>query len=278
MAESEKAGAPARSEKQQVSPSLPEQDHPPVQAPPGRIPTSAGERSDQVVHQRRKWEAKGKRGGRLRKRQEARSRKRKVVPDAYPDTVRPPCPQIGRLGVLDLETQFSAQEVGGWHRADLMKISCAVLYDSSVDDYLTFMENDVPELVHHLELFDCIVGFNIKRFDYKVLSGYTDYDFSRLPTLDILEEVHNHLGYRLSLNHLANVTLGSQKTGDGLQALRWWKKGRIKKLLAYCKEDVHLTLDLFRYGCEQGYLLFTNKAGSTVRVPVVFDRRNTGTS
>jgi len=39
-------------------------------------------------------------------------------------------------GVFDLETQRSAAEVGGWHRADLMKISCAVLYDSKQDRFI----------------------------------------------------------------------------------------------------------------------------------------------
>ena len=35
-------------------------------------------------------------------------------------------------GVFDLETQLAAADVGGWHRAELMKISCAVLYDSKM--------------------------------------------------------------------------------------------------------------------------------------------------
>ena len=216
---------------------------------------------------------KGKAGSRLRKRKEVRQRKRKGLPESAPHPPVPRQPTPEHLGVLDLETQFSAQEVGGWHRADRMKVSCAVLYDSSVNDYLTFMEDEVPRLVRYLEKFDRIVGFNIKRFDYKVLSGYTPFDFTRLPTLDILEEVHRHLGYRLSLNHLANVTLGSEKSADGLQALRWWKKGKISELVAYCREDVRLTLNLFRYGYEQKYLLFRNKAGKTVRVPVDFKHR-----
>ena len=215
---------------------------------------------------------KGKAGGRIRKRREKRQRKQQVTIKHDPQTIAQPRPQAMRLGVLDLETQYSAQEVGGWNRADLMKISCAVLYDSSVDDYLEFMEDEVPQLIQDLEQFDCIVGFNIKRFDYKVLSGYTDFDFRSLPTLDILEEVHNHLGYRLSLNHLSNVTLGSEKSGDGLQALRWWKMGKVRELVAYCKDDVRLTLELYQFGYDNGYLLFNNKAGNTVRVPVDFAR------
>ena len=164
--------------------------------------------------------------------------------------------------------QRSAQEVGGWHRADLMRVSCAVLYDSAEQVYHEYLEKDIPRFIEHLKQYDCVVGFNIRRFDYKVLSGYSDFDFRKLPTLDILEEIHNQLGYRLSLDHLAVVTLGKKKTADGLQALRWWKQGRIREIIDYCKADVEITKDLFLYGKKNSYLLFKNKAKKTVRVPV----------
>lgn len=189
-----------------------------------------------------------------------------------------PSPQKGRsnnpsmkprkLGVFDLETQRSAQEVGGWHRADLMKISCAVLYDSQEQVYHEYLEKDVPRFIERLRQYDCVVGFNIKRFDYKVLSAYSNVDFQALPTLDLLEEIHRQLGYRLSLDHLAKVTLGSKKSADGLQALRWWKQGKIREIIDYCRQDVRITWEIYRYGRENSYLLFQNKAGNTVRVPV----------
>jgi len=215
---------------------------------------------------------KGKSGGRLRKRREARKRRhtaQKIERVALP--AAPVTSTTTRYGVFDLETQRSAQEVGGWHRADLMKVSCGVLYDSAEDRYFEFLEGQVPDLIEHLQALDCIIGFNSKRFDYKVLSGYTDLDFNCLPSLDILEEVHRHLGYRLSLDNLARVTLGSRKSADGLQALKWWKQKRIRKLLDYCRQDVKITRDIFLYGRDNGYLLFNNKAGNTVRVPVDFN-------
>jgi DEAD/DEAH box helicase domain-containing protein len=170
--------------------------------------------------------------------------------------------------VFDLETQKSAQEVGGWHRADLMLVSCAVLYDAKVQVYREYLEKDMPEFIAQLEQYDCVVGFNIKRFDYKVLSGYSDFDFNKLPTLDILQEIHKQLGYRLSLDHLARVTLDSKKSADGLQALRWWKEGKLREIIEYCRQDVRITWEIYQYGQEHGYLLFQNKAGNTVRVPV----------
>jgi DEAD/DEAH box helicase domain-containing protein len=38
---------------------------------------------------------------------------------------------------------------------------------------------------------------------------------------------------------------GSEKSADGLQALRWWKEGRIDEIINYCKMDVKITRDLF---------------------------------
>jgi DEAD/DEAH box helicase domain-containing protein len=112
------------------------------------------------------------------------------------------------------------------------------------------------------------VGFNLKRFDYTVLGGVCDVDFHALPTLDMLEKVHSRLGYRLSLDHLAKATLGAPKTADGLQALAWWKEGKLAEIIEYCKADVAITRDLYLYGREHGHLLFTNKAKQVVRLPV----------
>ncbi|PID40568.1 MAG: DEAD/DEAH box helicase [Proteobacteria bacterium] len=173
-----------------------------------------------------------------------------------------------RYGVLDIETQRSAQEVGGWHHAQRMRVSCVVLYDSQSDSYYEFVEGQIPMLMNRVRKLDMVIGFNIKRFDYRVLSAYTDADFSRIPTLDLLEKVKDQLGYRLSLDHLASMTLNVGKTADGLDALRWWKEGKMAKMLEYCRSDVAITRDLYRFGRDNGYLLFQNKASQIVRLPV----------
>ncbi|MCB2182253.1 MAG: DEAD/DEAH box helicase [Desulfobulbaceae bacterium] len=173
-------------------------------------------------------------------------------------------------GIFDVETQRSAAEVGGWHRAERMGVSVAVLYDARKDDYFVYREGEMAAFISHLRELDLVIGFNNKRFDNRVLSAYTDFDLGSMPTLDILEEVKNRLGYRLSLDRLAEKTLGVKKSGDGLLALKWYKEGRIDKIISYCKKDVAITRDLFLFGLENGYLLFQNKAGQTVRCPVHF--------
>ncbi|MEJ2729531.1 MAG: DEAD/DEAH box helicase [Deltaproteobacteria bacterium] len=172
------------------------------------------------------------------------------------------------FGVFDLETRRSAAQVGGWHRADRMGMSCGVLYDSHKDAFIEYTAEQISRLIADLRKFELIVGFNIRRFDYLVLKGYSDFDFSTLKTLDILEEIHNHLGFRLSLAHVAQETLGVTKTADGLQALQWWQQGRMRDIVDYCKMDVKLTRDLFLFGRKNGYLLFKNRAGKRMRLPV----------
>jgi len=174
------------------------------------------------------------------------------------------------FGVLDLETRRSAQEVGGWHNADQMGVSCAVLYESGENTFSEFLESEIQSLIQRLRGLDLVIGFNIDQFDFRVLSGYTDFDFRELKHLDILSEIHKHLGYRLSLGHLAEETLGIQKTGDGLQALRWWQEGRLGEIIDYCKNDVRITRDLYLFGKQNGFLLFKNKAGKKVRIPVAW--------
>ena len=104
-----------------------------------------------------------------------------------------------------------------------------------------------------------------------MLRGYTTLDFSTLNTLDILRDVHAQLGYRLSLDALGTATLNTPKSADGLQALQWYKEGRLDLIETYCRHDVDLTRDLFRYGLTHGHLLFDRKGEGRLRVPVAWD-------
>ncbi len=186
-----------------------------------------------------------------------------------PETVTLPA----GYGVFDVETIRSAAEVGGWNRAERMGVSVAVLYDGQADDFFVYRESEMDAFIQHLCRLELIVGFNNKRFDNRVLSAYTDVNLASLPTLDILEEVHKRLGYRLSLDRLAEKTLGVKKSADGLMALKWYKEGRIDKIITYCRKDVEITRDLLLFAVKNGYLLFQNKAGKTVRCPLGFSFR-----
>jgi DEAD/DEAH box helicase domain-containing protein len=172
------------------------------------------------------------------------------------------------VAFFDLETQRLAEEVGGWGNVHLMRLAVGVLYDKGANGFEVFTEEQVENMIERLRGFDLVVGFNVKRFDYRVLGAYTGFDFRQLPTFDILEDIYQRLGFRLSLGHLAEQTLGKTKIADGIQAVRWLREGKLDAVVEYCKDDVSITRDLFDFGLSQGYLVYQTKNGQPVRLPV----------
>src|SRR5258706_2682000 len=83
---------------------------------------------------------------------------------------------------LDLETEKSADEVGGWDKISLMRMSVAVTYSTGEGGYKIYGEKQVDELITELQRADLIVGVNNLRFDYEVLHGYTTFDLRQVPT------------------------------------------------------------------------------------------------
>jgi len=176
--------------------------------------------------------------------------------------------QSGRTLVFDLETQRSAEEVGGWGNGRKMGLALAVVYDLQRQSFQTYHEADVDRLLLDLVMADRVIGFNLDRFDLSVLAGYTEWDLGRIRTLDLLGEIHRRLGFRISLAHLCEVNFGESKSADGLQSLVWWKEGRVDLIEQYCKKDVELTHRLYEVGRRDGYLLYRDRDERIVRVPV----------
>ena len=167
---------------------------------------------------------------------------------------------------FDLETQKSASEVGGWTNIRRMKLAIGVTYSTATRRYETFSEEAADALVEELSRADLVVGFNVKRFDYTVLSPYTSVPLWQLPTFDMLEHVTRTLGFRLSLDALARATLNEAKSADGMQSLRWWKEGRIDLITEYCRKDVEITRRLHEYARENGHLLYFSRDGRKRRI------------
>jgi len=193
---------------------------------------------------------------------------RRGIPSEAPS--RPPSSSPGgaRLLVFDLETQRSAEEVGGWSNASRMGIALAVVYDAAEGVFRTYREQDVDRLLRDLALADRVIGFNIEGFDLKVLSGYTRNDLGKIRTLDLLSDIRRQLGFPVSLSHLAEVNLGMAKSASGLDSLRWWRQGRVDLVEEYCRNDVEVTRRLFELGRRQGYILYRSRDGVALRVPV----------
>lgn len=170
---------------------------------------------------------------------------------------------------LDAETQNTFQEVGG-HHPDRLQISVVVTYNSTDGQFRRYMENEIPALVEELQASDLVVGFNLFGFDYPVLQKYTAVELSRLPTLDMMDVIYKQLGYRVGLDALASATLGAGKSADGLQAVRWWREGRIEEVCQYCEQDVDVTRRLYEFGKQNRYVQFYDRQYRIKKVTVAW--------
>ena len=169
---------------------------------------------------------------------------------------------------FDLETMRSADDVGGWNHIDRMGMSIGVTYSTGNGGYSIYAESEVNDLIEELQRADLVVGFNHIRFDYEVLHGYTTLDLRQLPSLDLMVDLQEKLSHRLKLDSIANATFGTEKTADGLQALKWYKQGKLMEIAEYCCYDVKITKMVHEYGAENGCVSYNSRFGKKLSVEV----------
>ncbi len=178
--------------------------------------------------------------------------------------------------VLDLETQNEFSDVGGRAYPHLLKVSVAGVYSYKNDKFFMIEEKDIHILEEMIKDSALVIGFNTKYFDYLVLQPYLkEVDLSKVPSCDIMEDIANVLGHRLSLDAIAEATLGIKKSGYGLDAIRYFREGKMKELKEYCKDDVKITKEIFDYGRKHKELYYFQKqTKEKLKVPVYWDEYN----
>ncbi len=170
---------------------------------------------------------------------------------------------------FDLETQRTANDVGGWDKKHEMGMSVGVTYSSADDKYEIFPESRVQDLISRLQRADLVVGYNVLRFDYEVLMAYTVLDLpDQLRTLDLLIDIEKSVGHRLKLEDVAQGTLGVGKVAEGLDAIRWWREGKVMQIAEYCCFDVKVTKLVHEYGAANKELFFSDRFGRKQRIEI----------
>jgi len=179
---------------------------------------------------------------------------------------------VADLVFLDLETRRTDEDVGGWDHAQDMRVAVAVTFSTETDRFHIFEEDELEFLFEQLSRADLVVGYNIRGFDYRVLSRYTKASLAGLPTLDLMDDVGQVAGHRVKLDNLARTTLDDAKTGSGLDAVRLFREGSMYELVEYCVQDVRLTRDLYDHGCRNGKVAFREADGTRREIAVTWGR------
>ncbi|BAI81029.1 DEAD/DEAH box helicase domain protein [Deferribacter desulfuricans SSM1] len=173
--------------------------------------------------------------------------------------------------IFDIETKYSADDVGGWKNAHKMGIAILVAYSYKNNKYFIYDEKNISDFKSLLDKSKVIIGFNIINFDLKVLTPYIKFDFKETYILDILTEIKNITGRRFSLDNIASSTLNTKKSANGLQSIKWFKEGKIDKIIEYCKKDVDITKSIFEYGIKHKKI-YCNLKDLKVEIPVNWDK------
>lgn len=177
---------------------------------------------------------------------------------------------------FDLETQRSFGDVGGYSHKDKMGVSVAVTFSTARGTYEIYAENELEKLGEELIRADLVVGWNHIQFDYPVLQPYLFHTLSQQTlNLDMMLELEKLLGFRLKLDSVAAASLGTGKSGDGLDALRWWQEHKksgdfapLRKIAEYCAFDVKVTKCVHEYALEHGLLKYDDKSGRIAEIQV----------
>ncbi len=176
--------------------------------------------------------------------------------------------QVRPIVVFDLETQNSFDDVGGYRNMRALKMSVGVTWNSADQSFHRYDEKNVPALIEELKSASLVVGFNVLNFDYEVLMAYTREPLQSLPTTDMLDHIYRRLGFRVKLDDLARATLNAKKGGGGLDAIRWWREGKLDTLYEYCEQDVDVTRRLWEFGKQNRYVQFYDKRYKLQRIAV----------
>ena len=170
--------------------------------------------------------------------------------------------------VIDIETKNSFADVGG--QGNLKDLDCSLigLYSYNFDKYMAFREDKINEVGPILQNAGLIIGFSITRFDLPVLNKYYNFNLLSLPRVDLLDEIETAYGRRIGLDLLAKANLGYGKTGHGLDAIEYYKKGDWDSLEKYCLMDVKVTRLVYEYACLHGKVKYQDRTGKCVEIPL----------
>lgn len=172
---------------------------------------------------------------------------------------------------MSREVVFDIETIGDIRDLSTMKVTVVSIYEFEHDRYQSFDEHELGNLWPILERAERLIGFNSLHFDLPILGRNYAGDLTKIPHLDILKVVKESTGNRIKLNDIARATLQIEKSADGLQAMEWYKQGKIDEIKKYCEQDVKVTKDIYDYGIKNKMLYYPTLTGDLMPFPVNFE-------
>tara|TARA_R100000544_G_C2203025_1_gene47730 strand:- start:151 stop:744 length:594 start_codon:yes stop_codon:yes gene_type:complete len=193
---------------------------------------------------------------------------------------------MNKILSFDIETGNTAADIGGWQNTHMWQVTCVTTTDG--ENNTVYIDKPVEidgavvkglkqlkfDLDDHFQKGGKLLGHNIVAFDLPALRDSMDIYIVRkyleekeTRCIDTSRMMTKAAGKRIQLDNLAKCNLNSQKSGDGLMAVKWWSEGRYEDVAEYCLKDSQLTLDVWKMGVEKGNLSFFDEdLGELVKI------------
>ncbi len=171
-----------------------------------------------------------------------------------------------KILTFDIETTNTFDEVGSPNAEDL-DLAVICVHDNETDEMTHYFKEDLHKLWPLMEQADMLISYNGDHFDIPLLNKYYAGDLTQIKSLDLLVEIRKVIGRRIKLDDVASATLGQKKSADGLQSIVWWRQGKIDEVVAYCKQDVKVTRNVYDFAIQNGHLLY-EKNGIKEQIPL----------
>ncbi len=172
---------------------------------------------------------------------------------------------------MSREVVFDIETIGDIQDMSSMKLTVISIYEYENDAYRSFEEHELGALWPIFERAERLIGFNSEHFDIPILNRYYTGDLLKFPGLDLLKVVKEVTGRRYKLNDLAKATLQMEKSADGLQAMEWFKEGKMDLIKQYCEQDVKVTKELYDFGRKNKMIYYPALTGELMPIPVNFE-------
>lgn len=170
--------------------------------------------------------------------------------------------------ILDLHTQKNYDDVGGKKGISNMGFSFATLINHNTNEIFTYNESEIEDLINNLNSSGLIVGINLRKFSYKILSSYNNINFNELKTLDILDYLRKKIIFKPSVEDLFFGTLSVKRTYSNMIVPNLYKQGKLREIKEYSTQLATTISDVYSYGKNKGYVFFSDRNGQRWKISV----------
>lgn len=155
------------------------------------------------------------------------------------------------LVFFDIETRYSASEVGGWQNTHLMGFGIAVAYSSKQQ---TYTAHTSPQSIRDVLLKkDTIaVSYNGTSFDFNIIGCPGD-RYQHINLLDLIFKQHR---FRISLAQIGEAQNNPKPKNLSADAPKLLRQGDIQTVIQHCQRDVKILKTAFYEVLQDGHVTY----------------------